>query len=145
MSKKNNHQAAPKDIPEVLDFMEVKDKYEAFREEYKDVIDILESISAEYNAALEAADKAVRAHGVSCGPFDAYQRNVSYDPVALYDAVGKDRFIELGGQIQTKLVYEVDRARLEAMIAQNRLPADVIDAVRSETVKYRRLKRMELP
>jgi hypothetical protein len=132
-------------IPEVVSYLNAKDKLDAFKEEYAEIFEQLELIGQEYNAALEAADKAVRAQGVSCGPFEAYQTTTTYDATALYDTVGEERFVELGGKIVTVKQYELDKARIEAAIAAGRLPAPVVAAFRKRTPKYHHKRKVEIP
>lgn len=135
----------PMDIPEVVDFMDAKDKFESFKEHYADVFAQLEELAQEYNATLEAADKAVRAQQVSCGPFDAFQWSTKYSADTLYDLVGKEKFIEYGGKISTVTQYEVDKSRVESLIATHKIPHKVVEAFRKRSPSYRRIPRIEIP
>jgi hypothetical protein len=132
-------------VPEVVAFLNAKDKLEAFKEQYAEMFEQLELIGQEYNAALEAADKAVRAQGISCGPFEVYQTATTYDPTALFDTVGEQRFVELGGKINTVKTYELDDARIEAVVAAGKLPPAVVSAFRKVTPRYHKKVKVAIP
>lgn len=127
---------SPAEIPEVQAFEEVKAILLAFREANPQFFQHYDALIEDYNQKREAADKAVRAADVSCGSWDQFQRYTSYDWEKLYEAVGRERFIEAGGKIINKKVFKGDAKRLEMAIAQGVVPKEVADECTDIESKY---------
>lgn len=132
-------------MPAVIEFIDARDALEEFKADHGEVFSQLQELTERYNTTLEQADKACRAGQVSCGPFDLYQFSIKYDAEALHNAIGRDKFLEAGGKIETKTVYDVDRGRLEACIAQNKIPADVVERVLKETPNFHKPDKLVIP
>ncbi len=146
MSKLQKHnEVVPEEVPEVGRFESVKAKYEAFREANPEFFDYLGKLTEEYNTAREAAEKAVRQRGVSCGDFVLYQFATKFKPDELYSAMGHDKFLAVGGVVSTRTIYEVDKARVEAAIAAGDIPPNVADQVRIKEPRYKKPSKVELP
>lgn len=143
MAKTKTERVPESEIREVQDFLEVQAKVQRLKESFPEVFDTLNQLSQEYNAALEAADKKVRALGVSCGPFDCYQTATSYDADKLYEELGKDEFLRVGGVIKTVTKYDVDKAKLEAHITSNSVPTEVVDVVKTVSPRYKKPSKIE--
>ena len=131
-------------IPEVAAFVEAKERVDRLKEAYPEVFEQLSILAEDYNSTLEAAFKAVKAKNVSCGPFDRYQEQKKYDASKLYDAVGRERFLELGGKTTTVTEFSVDRARLEASIAASMVPQDVVEEVLIISPRYKQPEKITL-
>jgi hypothetical protein len=123
-------------IPEVAEFVDRNGMLEAFMESHKGIFETYRSLQAAAEQALEAADKTVRAQGVSCGPWERYQIRTTYNAEALYEALGRDGFLAIGGKLVTKTGYEVEGKRLETAIARGEIPKSVIDTVKKEVASY---------
>lgn len=138
MKKKAIVTKEPEAIPEVMEFLDAKAALEEFKAEHPKVFEELGHLVDRYNTTREQAEKAARAAEVKCGPFDAYQVTVKYDANALYNAIGRDLFLQVGGTISQKTVYDVDKGRLEAAITSpnTKLTDEVVKSVRKETVVY---------
>lgn len=136
---------APAEIPEVVEFIDANDAIQAFKESHPDVFREYSELVDRYNTALENADKVVRARQVSSGPFDLYSVATKYDAEALYNAVGRDKFLEVGGKLETKTEYTLDKGRLEAAAAQRKIGPDVIEQVRKETPNYHKPPKLVVP
>jgi len=132
------------EIPEVSAFIETLAQLEAFKAQNSGVFEQYEQIIGEHNQKLEAADKMVRQLGVSCGPFDLYQYGTSYDPKALYDAVGHDRFLQVGGSNHTEKVYKVDKAKVEVAIQQNQIPNEAVESFKTVAPRYHKPDKVSL-
>jgi len=126
----------PSEVPEVSSFIETLSQLEAFKAQHGNVFDQYEQLVHEYNQRLEAADKTCRQLGISCGPFDLYNYSTSYDPKALYDAVGHDRFLQVGGSVHTEKVYKVDKAKVEVAIQQNHIPLEAVESFKKVSPRY---------
>lgn len=133
------------EVPEVLEFMDAQTRLEEFRARQPQLMAEFEHLIAEYNTAREAADLAVRQRGVNCGPWKQLSPQVKYDAEKLYSAVGREDFVRLGGIVRTTTEYVIDRATIEAAIAANRVPQQIIDLVRTVTRKYGSVPKGELP
>lgn len=127
----------PVEIPAVVDYMDAADKLREFKEEHADVFEAYDFLVQEHNNKLEAAEKVVRAQGVSCGPFDLYQYQTKFDAEKLYDAVQREEFLRLGGKIETVPVYSVDKNIFEAKLAQGAVPKNVVDVVVKTSPRYK--------
>jgi hypothetical protein len=139
----------PTEVIEVAEYIEAEQTLQEYlddvRKNHPGVLETLYELAERRNAALENADKVVRAREVRCGPFQVHLVKPIYNPEALYDAVGKERFLELGGSITEKPVYEVDGKRLDAAIAMGKLSPDVAAAVRGRQVQYKGIGKVGLP
>jgi hypothetical protein len=133
------------DIPEVIEFLQAQAAIQEFKQEYPEVFEQFEQLVESYNTKLEAAEKVCRAAEVNCGPFDLYQYNTKYDAQALFAAVGRDKFLELGGSTGTATTYDIDKSRFEAAVAAKKVSKDIITAVRKETPNYHKPSKLVLP
>jgi hypothetical protein len=123
-------------VPEVVEFENAKAELQGFKEMHADVFAEYAEYVERYNTTLEAAERACREKEASCGDFDLYQYTTKYDAEALYNAVGRDEFMKLGGKIDTVAKYSVEKARIEAAIAQGLVTPAVAAVVRKEVPSY---------
>lgn len=136
-AKEKRHNDTPvNEIPEVAAFQEVKARYDAFREGNPEFFQYLDSFEEELNQKLQAAEKATRAKKISCGDFHLYQFQMKYNAEELLQAVGRDKFLQVGGTMTTQTVYGVDKARVDASIASNDIPAETAERVRTQQPRY---------
>jgi hypothetical protein len=132
-------------IPEVAAYQDVKARYEAFKTANPEFFRFLSELQEEMNQKLEAAEKSVRAKKVSCGDFELFQFKTTYDAEELLQALGRDRFLEVGGTMTTQTVYGVDKARVEASIASGGIAQDVAERVRTKSPSYHKPTKLEIP
>jgi hypothetical protein len=135
----------PEDIPEVLEYIKAETELRGFITRHQRVFEEFSQHVAAVNNARSQADKVVRSEDVSCGPWDRYQVQVSYDARALYEAMGREGFLEVGGKLNTTTTYDVDKAKVKAAIARGDISKTVAEVVRKETPKYHAPKDIELP
>ena len=145
MQKKKARKVEPAEVPEVVEFIDAEGAINDFKEEHAAVFEQLAQLTERYNAALEAAEKACRGKEVACGPFDLYQFSTKYDAEALYNAIGRDKFLEMGGKLDTKTVYELDKGRFEACVSQNKVLPEVVAQVRKETPNFHKPEPLVVP
>lgn len=143
MSQKTERVEA-EEIPEVSRFLETKEKISRMKEAFPEVFEQFEQLVETYNAELEAAEKAVRARKVSCGPFNLYQWQTKYNAEKLYDELGRDDFLRMGGSIKTIPVYEVDKNKLESYISSNKIKAEVVEVVKETSPRYKKPEKISL-
>lgn len=145
MSVPEVESVSPSRIADVAAFVKQQIAVSDWKGRHPEAAAELEAIAAVYNPSLDAAEKAVRARKVSCGPFDLYQFRTSYDPAALLEAVGRQKFASLGGTLETKDVLGIDKERFLAAVAQERIPEAVASKVVKYSACYRAVPRIELP
>lgn len=137
MNQPKTKHVDPTDIPEVVDFLDSDAKVQEFKEQYADVFEVFSKLIEERNQKLQAAEKVVRAHGVSCGPFDLYQYQTKIDAQGLFDALGREDFLKVGGAVKTVPEYSIDKKQFEAAVAQKKVPAKVVEAVVNIAPRYK--------
>lgn len=130
MAKTRINEVPSDALPEVAAYQEVKDRYRAFKAANPAFFEYLDKLQEELNQKLQAADKAVRARQVSCGEFELYQWQTTYNAEELLQAMGRDKFLQVGGTMTTQTVYGVDKARVDAAIAAQDIPPTVAERVR---------------
>ena len=141
MATKNLPESA---IPEVAAFVEAQERLQRLQDAYPEIFVQFKQLAEDYNQALEAADKAVRAQKVSCGPFSLMSVTTKYDAEKLYEEVGREAFLKFGGIEKSVTKYEVDKGRLEAAIAANAVPAKVVEDVRDISPRYKKPEKIVL-
>lgn len=126
----------PKDVPEVMAYVEASQQLESFRTLHKKIFQQYMELAENTNQKREAADKAVRAKGVSCGPWEYYQNQEKFNAQALYETLGQSEFLRVGGILQTKTVYDVDKNKINSAIARGEISQDVASVVKTIIQKY---------
>lgn len=132
-------------IPEVAAFQEVKNRFVAFKQANPQFFEFLESLAEEYNDKLEAAAKAVRDQGVRCGDFDLYQWQEKVNAEQLYQSMGYENFMAVGGKMSTVTVYEADKSRVKGFIASGKIPPEVAEVVFKREPRFHKPEKVNLP
>ena len=132
------------DIKEVETFVAAQERLEKIREMYEQELNIFTIVAEEYNTALVAADKAVRATGCSCGPFELTSVSESYDPQMLRDLLGERGFYENGGGARTVVTLEVDKNKIKAAIINGKIPEDIAERCIKRTLRYKKPSEVSL-
>lgn len=142
--KKAPDKTAPSQVQEVMDFMEAEERLSEFKQQHGDMFKQFEELAADYNQKLEAAEKVCRSKQISCGPFDLYQTQTTYDAKVLFDSLGRERFIQVGGVMNTITSYEVDKTRIEASISKSLIPSDVVEIFKKTSPRFHKPSKMEI-
>jgi coenzyme F420-reducing hydrogenase beta subunit len=147
VKKKSIVTKPPEEFLEVLRFLDAKAALEEFKADNAAVFEQFAHLVDRYNSELEQAEKAVRQQEVKCGPFDAYQVSVKYDPEALYDAVGRELFLQVGGAISNTTTYAIDKGRFDAAVTMpnSKIKDEVVSLVRKEIVNYHMPPKLVTP
>jgi hypothetical protein len=124
------------DIPEVQEFMDLKQEIEALKAANPDVFMLLADLVDRYNTALEAASNKVRSLQVTCGPFDNYATTTRFNIDKMHDELGEDMFLACGGSSNLVRQYKADTHVIEAAIASGKIPPSCIDEFRTITLSY---------
>ena len=126
-------------LTEVAEFESVKAELAAFRAANPQFFEYLDPLLERYNDKLQAAVKATAEKQVSCGDFDLYQWVEGVDAEQLYQSLGYEGFMAVGGKITTQSVYTAEKMRVKSAIAAGKIPKDVAD------VSYKRSPRFHKP
>lgn len=123
-------------IPEVAAYEEAKQMLDAFRAVNEQVFSTYADLVDDLNQKREAADKVVRAQEASCGDWDLYQYQTKYDAKALFEALGRDGFLAVGGKLKKVTEYDVDKAKVKMAISSKQIPEEVAEAVVTVSPRY---------
>jgi hypothetical protein len=134
-----------REVPEVLAFLKAQRELAAFKTKHPTLFRRLSEIADVYNATLEAADRAVRARRLGCGPFDLYQFSARVDDAALCAAIGRTAFTRFGGVISWAETFTFDRKQLEALIAMERISPEIEAAVVTYSPAYHKPDKLLVP
>ena len=144
MSTSKAKEVDARDIPEVVAFIDADTKLKEFREQYADLFETYGQLVNDRNEKLENAEKVVRAHKVTCGPFILYQYQTKYNAQAFFDAVGREEFLKLGGSVKTVPEYDIDRKQFDAFAAQKKILPSIVTAVVETIPKYQCPKKITI-
>lgn len=124
------------EIEEVQEFVDLEQEIAHLKAENPEIFMQLADLVDRRNTALERAEKIVRAKGITCGPFENYTAVAKYDAQKMYDELGHDMFLKVGGKIGQVTQYSVDKAQLELSLAQNKIPGECVEQFRSVQKNY---------
>jgi len=142
-AKEKRHNDVPvNEIPEVAAYQEVKSRYDAFREGNPEFFQYLDAFEEELNQKLQDAEKVTRSKKASCGDFHLYQFQMKYNAEELLQAVGRDKFLEVGGTMTTQTVYGVETSRVDASIASGGIPGPVAERVRTRQPRFHKPSKL---
>ena len=136
MKKRQAIHVDPNSVPEVVAYLFAKEALDEFITHYAAIMQQRSALVEVHNSTLEAADKALRGGGYSAAPFILKHFTTKYSAEEAFNLLGHDVFLAVGGKIEQKAVYEVDKDRFEAAYAQGKIPEEVVDKVRTETPTY---------
>lgn len=131
------------DIAEVREFIKAQAEMDRFKSQHEKVFEEYDKLVEDYNQKLEAAEKAVRSQEVSCGPFEYYQKQIKWDVDGLFDDLGRDRFLKIGGTINTVTQKAIDKTKIESAAQQGLIPSDVVERRRKVSPRYHTPNKVE--
>lgn len=126
------------EIESVQKLADLKMEIDGLKAEHPDIFMTYADLVDRYNTVLEEAEKEVRSKAVSCGEFDNYSTSVKYDADKMFEELGEEMFLQSGGSMSTKTVYEVDPKKADAAIANGTVPEDCVDNFRNVRRNYRK-------
>lgn len=112
-------------------------KLAAFEGEHGDIFEAYDLLLSELERKRQIADTTIRALDASFGPWERFSERRSYDTQTLYQLVGEERFLELGGTVTKMPVIEIERATLELAIKKKEIPKSVVTEILTITPSYR--------
>lgn len=135
----------PSEVPEVSDFIISEKVLQDFLAHHQDFYEELSTLVADYNQKLEAAEKACRQQQVSCGPFDKYSEREDWNFKELFDRLGRELFIQAGGEMSTQTVYGGNKKKLSNSLELGLIPESVAEECRKIIPNYHKPKKLEIP
>jgi len=133
------------EIPEVVNFENVKARYHKFKQDNAAYFQYLNQIQEEYNIALQAAEKAVKVNQVSCGDFHYYLKLDKIDDDMAYQIHGHEKFLALGGTIETVTIRKMDKTRYMSNVQAGVVTADERQLTVKTEPRYHKPEGMNVP
>lgn len=131
------------EIKEVQEFVDLEQEIAHLKAENPEIFMQLSDLIDRRNTALEKAEKAVRSQGITCGPFENYTATAKYDAQKMYDELGHDLFLQVGGKVGQVTTYSVDKAQVDLAIAQNKIPSECVNQFKTVQKNYHVPKKIE--
>lgn len=130
---------------EVTDYLRARERLEAFKARHPELWEELSTLTEEYNAARDGADRVVRDRNIEAPGFQKISVTTAYDADALYESLGPEEFLRVGGTSESVRKFSVDKKRIEAAIATGQIDEKTVARVRKITPRYHTPKKLELP
>jgi hypothetical protein len=127
---------SPVNIPEVMEFQNARDYLNQFLQANTSVIEQLRQYIDHYNQTREAAEKVVRARGVTCGDFEIRSQAFKVDSEKLLNAIGREAFIQAGGTLKRKAEAKIDYKQLEIAMAKGQISQEIFNEVTKREDRY---------
>ena len=124
------------DVPEVAEYLAARSLLDELMGENPDIFQEFHDRCEQVNIKRQAADKAIREKKASCGPWDIGKEVTSYDATKLYEALGREKFLEVGGKLTTQSVYDLDKIKIGSSIKSNKIPEPVAEAITTVTPHF---------
>ncbi len=139
------HDIPISEIPEVTSHEAVLARYRQFQQDNPEFFQYLHQFEEELNTARQAADKAVRARGVSCGSWHKYQEVDKPNPDVAYQIHGHEKFLTLGGSLETVTKKKLEKRRYMSNVAAGVVTPDEKAAVVKVEHRYHSPDEMVIP
>jgi len=112
--------------PEIEEFLKIEDQLNQFKKKHAKVIDQLNALIDDYNAAVVKARDRVKKEGKSIGPFKFYKATkISWDVGILKNLLSEQQFSEV-----TTVVVDNDKMKLA--IKSGKVPKDTVELAKIE-------------
>jgi hypothetical protein len=145
MAKDKAHNpTAVEEIPEVAAFEEVKQRMQQVRDTNAEFFAGFEALAEEYNEKLNAAVRATKSREVSCGDFILYQFGTGYDWEVLYQSLGHQGFLDVGGKVSQIASYDGNKQRFEAAHKSGQVSDEVYNRVVKKTPRFRKPDKVQV-
>jgi hypothetical protein len=132
-------------IPEVAAHEALLAQWRKFQDDNPELFSYIRQFEEQINNARQAADKAVRAKGVSCGSWHKYQVVDKLNADVAYQIHGHERFLALGGTLETVTKKKLDKPRYMSNVAANVVTPEEKAAVVTTENRYHAPDEMVVP
>jgi hypothetical protein len=133
------------EIPEVAAFEEVRERMKAVRDANAQFFSELDSLAEEYNDKRAAAIRATKAQEVSSGCIVMYQWSTKYDAEVLYQSLGHQGFLNVGGKVSQVADYSIDKARFESAHKSGQINDEVYNRVVTKSPRFKKPDEVHIP
>lgn len=145
MAKQKAHnEKTVTEIPEVAAFEEVKQRIQAVREANATFFEQYDQLAEEYNDKLNAAIKATKSQEASCGDFILYQFGTNYDWEVLYQSLGHQGFLNVGGKVGQVAEYSGDKLRFESAHKSKQVTDEIYNRVVTKTARFKKPNPLQI-
>lgn len=144
-ARKPSVTVSPEEVPEVQDLLDTEKEIAELVATNPDFYRKLCELVEERNTRLQAAEKVVRASGVTCGPFLKHSETLDIDVEKLFDELGEEGFKEVGGYTEKVTVYKVDRTRFTSHLEAGHVPDEVKESCTAIKRSYKKPDPYKLP
>jgi hypothetical protein len=123
-------------IPEVKAYEDAKEMLEAYISSKQTIFTTYFQLMDTLRQKRQAADQVVRAREVSCGDWDLYQFQTKVDAEIMYNALGMEAFLRLGGSTETQTIYDADKAKIEAAVSRGDISKELGEKILVRSPRY---------
>ncbi len=145
MSQQRHNDRPVESVPEVAEYERALAYYRQVREQNKAFFEQFDALVEDLNTKRQAAEKAVRSKSISCGGFHLYQIATKVDADAIYDSIGRDKFLQIGGEEITVIERKISKDAVKAAIAQKIVSEDEVKKGITTEARYHSPKPAVLP
>ena len=132
-------------IPEVAAHEAVLASWRKFQQDNEELFNYIHQFEEQLNTTRQAADKAVRAQGVSCGSWHKYREDQKPNPDVAYQIHGHEKFLMLGGSTETVTKKKMDKARYMSNVLAGAVTPEEAEAVVKTSNVYHSPDEMVVP
>jgi hypothetical protein len=129
----------------VAEYEDAKAMLEAFKQQNGPLIEQLRQFLEHYNQTREAAEKAVRAAGISCGDFDLYQQVNKVDGEKALSSAGREKFIRIGGSVKTTVSAKIGIKQWDTALARGEIDTETYEECKKLENRYHTPESGALP
>jgi hypothetical protein len=140
----DNDEAETEAITAVQAYERALKKAAAYLREHPEVFEGYRKLVEALESKRVVADAKMRATDASFGDWKRTEQR-TYDAALLCERLGEPAFVELGGEVSNETVYTLGKDKIEVAIAGKKIPAAVVDEVRTITPKYQAPKALKGP
>jgi hypothetical protein len=133
------------EVPEVAAHEAVLARWRKFQEDNPEFFQYLRQFEEDLNTTRQAADKAVRALGVSCGSWHKYREDEKPNPDVAYQIHGHEKFLTLGGSLETVTKKKLEKTRYMSNVAAGAVTPEEAEAVVKKANVYHSPDEMAVP
>lgn len=125
-------------------FLSALNKLEDFKNAHRSVFNSLEQLVDEYNEARASLERLAREKGTTVGPFRLLRSIQKVNAEKAYDLLTPEEFEKVGGRIETKRVYEIDKQKFNKAVALGSISKDVASEINSFVHHFSKVKEFDV-
>jgi hypothetical protein len=135
----------PSGVEEVMMLLSVERELRELIASNPEFYEKFSKLAIQRNELLISAEQRVRNMGVTCGPFVKLSESTKINAEKLFEELGEEQFLNLGGYTEKVIDYKVDRTRVLAYHESGMIPAEVSKACIRLELRYKKPDPYLLP